>query len=159
MASSSEKEASIGMPQLDISNFDNQAFWLVVFLVSVFIVIKILVIPKMDATLTNRRKIIEEDIQEAEEFRDLALQTEKTLNLEIESAREKANEILRNAKDQVKTNTLEALSEIDIKISEMTQEAAENILTIKKKANKEIQTLSKKLAPEVVKAILPKSIK
>ena len=159
MASSSEKEASIGMPQLDISNFDNQAFWLVVFLVSVFIVIKILVIPKMDSTLTNRRKIIEEDIQEAEEFRDLALQTEKTLNLEIESAREKANEILRNAKDQVKTNTLEALSEIDIKISEMAQEAAENILTIKKKANKEIQTLSKKLAPEVVKAILPKSIK
>ena len=29
----------------------------------------------------------------------------------------------------------------------------------KKKANKEIQALSKKLAPEVVKAILPKSIK
>ena len=159
MASSSEKETSIGMPQLDFSNFDNQAFWLVVFLVSVFIVIKILVIPRMDATLTNRRKIIEEDIQEAEEFRDLALETEKTLSLEIESAREKANEILRNAKDQVKSNTLEALSEIDIKINEMAQEASENILIIKKKASKEIQALSKKLAPEVVKAILPKSIK
>ena len=81
------------------------------------------------------------------------------MNLEIESAREKANEILRNAKDQVKTNTLEALSEIDIKINEMAQEASGNILMMKKKANKEIQALSKKLAPEVVKAILPKSIK
>ena len=113
----------------------------------------------MDATLTNRRKIIEEDIQEAEEFRDLALETEKTLSLEIESAREKANEILRNAKDQVKSNTLEALSEIDIKINEMAHDASENILMLKKKASKEIQALSKKLAPEVVKAILPKSIK
>ena len=159
MASSSEKEVAIGMPQLDFSNFDNQAFWLVVFLVSVFVVIKILVIPRMDATLTNRRKIIEEDIQEAEEFRDLALKTQKTLNLELESARGKANEILRNAKEQVKNDTQEALSEIDIKINEMAQEASENILMIKKKASKEIQALSKKLAPEVVKAILPKSIK
>jgi hypothetical protein len=66
---------------------------------------------------------------------------------------------LRNANDQVKTNTLEALSEIDIKINEMAQEASGNILMMKKKANKEIQALSKKLAPEVVKAILPKSIK
>ena len=48
---------------------------------------------------------------------------------------------------------------IDIKINEMAQEASENILLIKKKASKEIQALSKKLAPEVVKAILPKSIK
>ena len=159
MASGTEKEPSIGMPQLDFSNFDNQAFWLIVFLISVFIVIKVLVIPRMETTLTNRRKLIEEDIQEAEEFRDKAVEIEKTLNLELESAREKANEILRAAKDQVKSNSLEALSEIDLKIDEMVDKASENILLIKKKANKDIQALSKKLAPDIVKAILPKNIK
>ena len=155
MASGGEKEATVGMPQLDFSNFDNQAFWLAVFLVAVFIVIKILVMPRMEATLTNRRKIIEEDIQEAEEFRDKALEIEKNLNLELDSAREKANEILRNTKDQIKDNTMEALSDINEKIDEMVQESNNNIDDIKKKASKDIKDLSKKLAPEIVKVILP----
>ena len=155
MASGGEKEATVGMPQLDFSNFDNQAFWLAVFLVAVFIVIKILVMPRMEATLTNRRKIIEEDIQEAEEFRDKALEIEKNLNLELDSAREKANEILRNTKDQIKDNTMEALSDINEKIDEMVQESNNNIDDIKKKASMDIKDLSKKLAPEIVKVILP----
>jgi F0F1-type ATP synthase membrane subunit b/b' len=54
--------------------------------------------PRMEETLTNRRKIIEEGIQEAEEFRDKAVEIEKSLNDEIEAARIKANEILRNCK-------------------------------------------------------------
>ena len=80
MASSSENSSSVGMPQLDFSNFDNQIFWLVIFLVSSFLVIRILVMPRMEETLTNRRKIIEEDIQEAEEFKDRAIEIEKNLN-------------------------------------------------------------------------------
>ena len=155
MASGGEKEATVGMPQLDFSNFDNQAFWLAVFLVAVFIVIRVLVMPRMEATLTNRRKIIEEDIQEAEEFRDKALEIEKNLNLELDSAREKANEILRSTKDQIKDNTMEALSDINEKIDEMVQESNKNIDDIRKKASKDIKDLSKKLAPEIVKVILP----
>ena len=155
MASNVENEAAIGMPQLDFSTFDNQAFWLLVFSVAVFIVIRILVMPRMEATLTNRRKIIEEDIQEAEEFRDKAVEIEKTLNLELESAREKSNEILRNAKEQIKENTIEALSDIEEKIDDMIEESNENIRIIKQKAGKDIQAASKKLAPEIVKAILP----
>jgi len=155
MASNVENEAAIGMPQLDFSTFDNQAFWLLVFSVAVFIVIRILVMPRMEATLTNRRKIIEEDIQEAEEFRDKAVEIEKTLNLELESAREKSNDILRNAKEQIKENTIEALSDIEEKIDDMIEESNENIRIIKQKAGKDIQAASKKLAPEIVKAILP----
>ena len=30
MASTSEKSSSVGMPQLDFSNFDNQTFWLLI---------------------------------------------------------------------------------------------------------------------------------
>ena len=80
MASTSEKSSSVGMPQLDFSNFDNQAFWLLIFLFLVFLVIRLLVMPRMEETLTNRRKIIEEGIQEAEDFRDKAVEIENSLN-------------------------------------------------------------------------------
>jgi F-type H+-transporting ATPase subunit b len=155
MASISEKETSIGMPQLDFSNFDNQAFWLLIFLVLVFLVIRILVMPRMEETLTNRSKIIEEDIQEAEEFRDKAIEIEKSLNDEIESARIKANEILRNCKEEIKRNTQEALADIDFKIEELVEISEKNIVSLKSEASKEVKVLSKKLAPEIVKALIP----
>ena len=154
MANSSEK-SSIGMPQLDFSNFDNQTFWLFLFLILVFLVIRLLVMPRMEETLTNRRKIIEEGIQEAEEFRDKALEIEKSLNDEIEAARIKANEILRNCKEEIKKNTQEALADIDIKIEELVEISDKKIITLKSEAKKEVNDLSKKLAPEIVKVLIP----
>jgi len=62
MASTSEQSSSVGMPQLDFSNFDNQTFWLLIFLFLVFLVIRLLVMPRMEETLTNRRKIIEDHL-------------------------------------------------------------------------------------------------
>ncbi len=155
MANTSEKSSSVGMPQLDFSNFDNQTFWLLTFLFLVFLVIRILVMPKMEETLTNRSKIIEEDIQEAEDLRDKAVEIEKTLNDELETARIKANEILRNCKEEIKRNTQEALADIDLKIEELVEISEKNIVSLKSEASKEVKVLSKKLAPEIVKALIP----
>jgi F-type H+-transporting ATPase subunit b len=155
MASTSEKSSSVGMPQLDFSNFDNQTFWLIVFLFLVFLVIRLLVMPRMEETLTNRRKIIEEGIQEAEDFRDKAVEIENSLNDEIDVARIKANEILRNCKEVIKRNTKDALADIDIKIEELAEKSEKNIVSLKSEANKEVNALSKKLAPEIVKALIP----
>mgnify|MGYP001501145797 CR=1 FL=1 len=155
MANTSEKSSSVGMPQLDFSNFDNQTFWLLIFLFLVFLVIRILVMPKMEETLTNRSKIIEEDIQEAEDLRDKAVEIEKTLNDELETARIKANEILRNCKEEIKRNTQEALADIDLKIEELVEISEKNIVSLKSEASKEVKVLSKKLAPEIVKALIP----
>ncbi len=154
MASSSENSSSVGMPQLDFSNFDNQIFWLVIFLISSFLVIRILVMPRMEETLTNRRKIIEEDIQEAEEFKDRAIEIEKNLNSEIDNAKITANEILRNCKEEIKKNTQDAISEIDIKIEELVKKSEKNVENIKFEAKKEVEILSKKLAPEIVKVFV-----
>ena len=155
MASTSEKSSSVGMPQLDFSNFDNQAFWLLIFLFLIFLVIRLLVMPRMEETLTNRRKIIEEGIQEAEDFRDKAVEIENSLNDEIEAARIKANEILRNCKEEIKRNTKDALADIDTKIEELAEKSEKNIVSLKSEAKKEVNALSKKLAPEIVKALIP----
>ncbi len=155
MANTSEQSSSVGMPQLDFSNFDNQAFWLLIFLFLVFLVIRLLVMPRMEETLTNRRKIIEEGIQEAEDFRDKAVEIENSLNDEIDVARIKANEILRNCKEVIKRNTKDALADIDIKIEELAEKSEKNIVSLKSEAKKEVNALSKKLAPEIVKALIP----
>ncbi len=110
--------------------------------------------PRMEETLTNRRKIIEEDIQEAEELKDKALEVEKTLNNELEEARVKANDILRNCKDEIKRNTQEAIADIDIKIADLIKASEKNIISLKAESKKEVSNLSKKLAPEIVKLLI-----
>ena len=100
------------------------------------------------------RKIIEEDIQEAEELQDNALEVEKTLNNELEEARVKANDILRNCKDEIKRNTQEAIADIDIKIADLIKASEKNIISLKAESKKEVSNLSKKLAPEIVKLLI-----
>ena len=61
MASNSDNSA-VGMPQLDFSTFPNQIFWLVVFCVVLFAIVKFFIIPRMEDIFANRRKIIDGNI-------------------------------------------------------------------------------------------------
>ncbi len=54
-----------------------------------------------------------------------------------------------------KRNTQEALADIDLKIEELVEISEKNIVSLKSEASKEVKVLSKKLAPEIVKALIP----
>ena len=100
MATNNTAEASSGgMPQLDFSTFPNQAFWLVVTLLCLFMMVRLLIIPRMDNILANRRKVIEEDLVGAEKFRDAAEELKNALTAEVDSARARSNEILSKNKN------------------------------------------------------------
>ncbi len=154
MATSQNAEETVGMPQLDFATFPNQAFWLVVFIVILYCMVKFVIMPRMEATLTNRRKIIEEDLQEAEILRNKALEIKAIISDEVDAARTQAGELVRQARDQIKQSTKEALSEIDIKISEMVEESAEKIKTVGASADKEVKLISEQISKEIVKKLL-----
>ena len=60
-----------------------------------------------------------------------------------------------DGKEEIKKNTQEALADIDIKIEELVEISEKNIVTLKSEAKKEVNVLSKKLAPEIVKVLIP----
>ena len=72
----------------------------------------------------------------------------------LEEARIKANDILRNCKDEIKRNTQEAIADIDIKIAELIKTSEKNIVSLKVESKKEVSNLSNKLAPEIVKLLI-----
>ena len=78
MASTS-KSSAVGMPQLDFSTFPNQIFWLVVFCVVLFAIVKFFIIPRMEDIFANRRKIIDGNIAKAEEIRLRVSEIEKQI--------------------------------------------------------------------------------
>ena len=93
MASTSDNSA-VGMPQLDFSTFPNQIFWLVVFCVVLFAIVKFFIIPRMEDIFANRRKIIDGNIAKAEEIRIRVSEIEKQIEDELMANRHVPSKLL-----------------------------------------------------------------
>ena len=65
-----------GMPQLDFSTFPNQIFWLVVTLVVTFLLLKLVVLPRVGGILAERKGAIASDLAAAEELKHKAVAAE-----------------------------------------------------------------------------------
>ena len=156
MASNNTAEASSGgMPQLDFSTFSNQAFWLIVTMVCLFMMVRFLIIPRMDNILANRRKVIEEDLIGAEKFREAADDLSKSITKEIDESRARASDIIGKSKDKIKQNRQKGLQEANEITNTLLIESDKAIQKMQKEANKQIENISAELAPKIVSKLSP----
>ena len=156
MATNNAAEASsAGMPQLDFSTFSNQAFWLIVTVVCLFMMVRFLIIPRMDNILANRRKVIEEDLIGAEKFREAAEDLSKSITKEIDESRARASDIIGKSKDKIKQNRQKGLQEASEITNTLLIESDKAIQKMQKEANKQIENISAELAPEIVTKLSP----
>jgi F-type H+-transporting ATPase subunit b len=154
MAAEKTAETSVGMPQLDFSTFSNQAFWLIVVLCALFLLIRLLVIPRMDNILTNRRKVIEEDLIAAETIKDSSEKLKSSITLEIEKSKIKASDTISKAKDKIKERYTTGMAEASEITGKLIEDSEKNIEKIQKSAKKEIEKIAKVLEPEIIEQIV-----
>ena len=153
MAAEKNVESTVGMPQLDFSTFSNQAFWLVVVLCCLFLLVRMLIIPRMDNILTNRRKVVEEDLIAAETVRDSAEELRKSITIEVENARIKSAETLSKAKDKIKLSYEVGMAEATVITEKLIEDSEKNIGKVQKKAEKEVENIAKLLVPEIIEKV------
>ena len=157
MATNNAAEASsAGMPQLDFSTFANQAFWLIVTVACLFMMVRFLIIPRMDNILANRRKVIEEDLIGAEKFKEAAEELSKSITEEIDESRARANDILGKRKEKIKQNRQKGLQEATEITDALLIKSDKTIQKMQKEANKQIEQISSELAPEIITKLSPK---
>ena len=101
MASDANSHA-VGMPQLDFSTFPNQIFWLVVFLVLLFSIVKLFIIPRMEDIFANRRKVIDGNIAKAEEIKNRVKEIELQIENELSTAKAQCDQILQASNEDIK---------------------------------------------------------
>jgi F-type H+-transporting ATPase subunit b len=152
MATNNNAEASSGgMPQLDFSTFPNQIFWLVITMVCLFMMVRLLIIPRMDNILANRRKVIEEDLVGAEKFRDSAEELRNSITLEVESARQRSNEIISKSKQKSKQNRIKGMAEASEMTTKLLLDSDKVINKMRKEATKQVDKISAEIIPEIIK--------
>ena len=147
--------SSGGMPQLDFSTFPNQVFWLSVTIFCLLLMVRFIIIPRMDNILANRRKVIEEDLVGAEKFREAAEELEKSITQEMDQSKARANEMLAKSKEKIKQNRQKGLIEAEEMTKTLLSDSEKVIVTMQREANKKIEKISAELAPEIIKKLSP----
>ena len=144
------EEASGGMPQLDFATFPNQAFWLVITLFCLFLMVRFIIIPRMDNILANRRKVVEEDLVGAEKFREASEELAKSITKEVDESRLRAAEIIGKSKETIKQRRQKSLEEASEMVDSIIANSEKAILKMQKDAKREIEKISTELTPEIV---------
>ena len=151
MAANTNAEATTGgMPQLDFSTFPNQAFWLVITMFCLFMMVRLLIIPRMDNILANRRKVIEEDLVGAEKFRDAAEALQRSITSEVDTARTRSNEIIAKNKKKAKSNQEKGLLEASEITTKLLLDSDKVIAKMEKNASQQVDKISAEIAPVII---------
>ena len=152
MASTSENSA-VGMPQLDFSTFPNQIFWLIVFCVVLFAIVKFFIIPRMEDIFANRRKIIDGNIAKAEEIRIRVSEIEKKIEEELQKAKSQCDEIMNASGLNIKEQMASALEDSKIATSQLINEAESRLKELRDGSESAIEKISEELASDIIKKI------
>ena len=152
MASNSDNSA-VGMPQLDFSTFPNQIFWLVVFCVVLFAIVKFFIIPRMEDIFANRRKIIDGNIAKAEEIRLRVSEIEKQIQDELQKAKSQCDEIMNTSGNNIKEQMALALEDSKIATTQLISEAEGRLKELRDGSEAAIEKISEELASEIISKI------
>ena len=152
MASNNSSHAE-GMPQLDFATFPNQIFWVVVFCVVLFAIVKIFIIPRMEDIFANRRKVIDGSIFKAEEIKQRVEEIELQIEKELSETKAQCNNILQTSNDTIKNQINLALEDSKEATAELIKDAEKRLKVLRDGSDKTIKKISDELVSEIINRV------
>lgn len=149
--------AEVGMPQLDITTFGNQIFWLMVTLVVIYFVLSRIALPRIAAVLAERQGTITNDLAAAEDLKAKAVEAEEAYNKALADARAEAQAIVAEAKAEIKADLDAATAKADAEIAAKAAEGEKKIAEIRAGALESVKEVATETAAEVIAAMGGKS--
>lgn len=155
MATQATGEAgkAVGMPQLDISTWPNQIFWLTVTLVVIYLILSRVALPRIGAVLAERKGTITNDLAAAEELKLKAVAAEKAYNDALVAARSEAGKIVASAKADIQKDLDAATAKADVEIAAKATESEKTIADIRQGAVAAVTEVARDTARELVIAL------
>lgn len=147
-----EAAASTGLPQLDISTFPNQIFWLVVTIGAIYWILSRIALPRIAAVLSDRQGAITGDLMAAEEFKRKAKDAEAAYDRALADARTEAGKIVAANRAEIQRELDAAIAHADAEIAARVSESERRIGDIRASAADDARTVAKDVAAELVRS-------
>lgn len=134
-------ESSAGLPQLDVSTYPSQLFWLAVTFGILYFIFSKKSLPEISNVLENRQQHIQSDLATAENLRNDAEKAQEAYEASLDAARAESAKALNEANARIKekaekqNDAFRKKSEADIhelekRLNEAKEEAMDDMNTI-----------------------------
>lgn len=141
-----------GMPQLDVTTFSNQIFWLVVAMVVLYFVMSRVALPRVASVLADRRGAITADIAAAEDYKQKALEAEEAYKKAEADARAEAQRIVEAAKAEMQEALNAQIAKADAEIAAKSADSEKRIREITANAVEMVGEVSNDATKDIVAA-------
>ncbi len=141
------------MPQLDLSTFASQAFWMVLSFCLLWILLSIFVTPKIADVLEQRKRKIDDYIRKAEKLNQQAKASLAKYEQALNEAKQKASASI--AENQKESAAFLAAEEklLNERLNKQIADSEFKLATEKKETLQQIESLSQNLAFEIVQKL------
>lgn len=134
------------MPQLDISSFPSQLFWLAVVFCAMYILMAKAAVPMIASVLQNRRQLVQDDLEAADTLKDKAKSLEDLYEQTVRRTHTEAQTVQATAMDEVKKLAAKRNAELDAEIAKKMERADDRIRAMQQQATSALVPVAGELA-------------
>ncbi len=146
------------MPQLEISSYITQIFWVITTFIIFWMIMDYVLIPKISETIEARKRKYDDFIMKAEEINKKALATLERYETTLAAAKLKASEQIKSNEDALKIMIEEREDEINQQLKTKIAEHEEKLIADKAATLSKIEELSEIAAATIIKQLDIKTI-
>ncbi len=145
--------SNIGMPQLKVSTFPSQLFWLAVTFIILYILMKWLALPKVEAAIAARRNRLDDDLARASQLKSEADATLAAYQKALIEARANAQAQVREINERLAAEAAERQRQVGEALTWQIEEAERDIAAAKARALADLRGLVGDLAGSVAEKL------
>ncbi len=150
-----DEHGATGMPQLDVTTYSNQIFWLVLCLIAVYFLFSRIALPRIGGTIEQRTQTIQRDLDRAAEMKLKAEEAEEQYNQALSDARARAHAIAEETKAKIQGEVDAATAKADAEIAKQSEASAKRIAKLQKDAEASVQDVASDVAKSILDALAP----
>lgn len=144
-----------GMPQLDPAFMPNLVFWLVVTMIVMYFLLSRIALPRISGIIEDRATAIANDLDQAAELKQQAVDAEEAYNQALRDARAEASRISAETKADIQKDLDAAIAKADAEIAAKSAESETRIREIRDGAMAAVQEVAGEAASDIVSAVSP----
>lgn len=157
-----------GLPQLDLTTWPTQLFWLVVTFAIMYLLMSVMVTPRIRSVLEDRQQRITNDLEKARDADTKVTEMRLSYEASLEAARTEAAAKARDALSEAKATADAAEAEMATKLNQKLKTAETKLMKMRDDAMASIDEVAAEITAQTVshltslkptKAAVSKSVK
>ncbi|MBR6355406.1 MAG: hypothetical protein IKR92_01000 [Alphaproteobacteria bacterium] len=141
------------MPQLDVSSYISQMFWLLLSFCALWFLLSTFIVPKLADVVEQRKRKIDEYVQKAEALNAQAQKSLEKYNETISLAEQQAEEDRNKGKEELKAYLQKTEADMAVNLNKKIADNEFMLATEKSNTLQQIEVIAQDLAYQIVQKL------